>query len=83
MVCDKGEIGVCAFGNPAMATAGMGDVLAGLIGGLKLSQPQLSLLDMVRIHALAGDYLANKTKIGLEAVQMPKAIIKILNQKFS
>lgn len=83
LVCDKGEIGVCAFGNPAMATAGMGDVLAGLIGGLKLSQPQLSLLDMISIHALAGDYLANKTKIGLEAVQMLKAITKILNQKFS
>lgn len=80
LVYEKDKIGVCAFGNPAMATAGMGDILAGLIGGLKLSQPHLNLLEMVNIHALAGDFLAKKIKIGLQATQMPQAITDVLNQ---
>ena len=32
--CENGEQVVCAVGNPGMATGGMGDVLAGIIGGL-------------------------------------------------
>jgi hydroxyethylthiazole kinase-like uncharacterized protein yjeF len=51
---------VCDRGNPGMATAGMGDVLSGVIGGLYV---QTRLLESsaqagVVIHALAGDAAA-------------------------
>jgi NAD(P)H-hydrate epimerase len=51
---------VCTKGNPAMASAGMGDVLSGIIAGL--CAQGLSLSDAtqcgVYVHALAGDEVA-------------------------
>jgi ADP-dependent NAD(P)H-hydrate dehydratase / NAD(P)H-hydrate epimerase len=55
---------VCLGGNPAMAVAGMGDVLAGVIGGLLAQQPrpfealEPAVALAVRIHAQAGDRAA-------------------------
>jgi len=51
---------ICTAGNPGMATAGMGDVLTGIIAGL-LAQglnPQLAAECGVYMHALAGDRAA-------------------------
>ena len=52
--------GLCTYGNPGMATAGMGDVLSGLVGAL-LAQG-LSAGEAARyavlLHALAGDRAA-------------------------
>ncbi|MCC5797213.1 MAG: NAD(P)H-hydrate dehydratase [Methylophaga sp.] len=58
LVCDgKAQIYLSDFGNPGMATGGMGDVLAGIIGGL-LAQ-HFSLLDAaclgVVLHGMAAD----------------------------
>ncbi len=51
---------VCDAGNPGMATAGMGDVLAGAIAGLlaQLRDPWLAARAAVLAHALAGDAAA-------------------------
>lgn len=59
---EKADVRICHSGNPAMASAGMGDILSGIIGGL-LAQG-LSLFDAanlgVLVHATAGDIVAKE-----------------------
>ncbi len=57
---EASSISVCMEGNPGMATAGSGDVLAGMIGGL-LAQGRSALDASVCatcLHAAAGDMAA-------------------------
>ena len=52
--------GLCTYGNPGMASAGMGDVLSGLVGALLaqgLPAPAAARY-AVLLHALAGDRAA-------------------------
>ncbi|HEU4532451.1 MAG TPA: NAD(P)H-hydrate dehydratase [Steroidobacteraceae bacterium] len=60
---------VCPFGNPGMATAGMGDVLTGVIGGLLAQSldPWSAARAGVLAHALAGDRAAQDGERGLVA----------------
>jgi NAD(P)H-hydrate epimerase len=53
----RGPPAVCDRGNPGMASGGMGDVLAGTIGGLLVQTHDLatSARAGVLLHALAGD----------------------------
>ncbi|WP_352337255.1 NAD(P)H-hydrate dehydratase [Psychrobacter sp. 16-MNA-CIBAN-0192] len=57
----QSQLYVCGVGNAGMATAGMGDVLSGIIVGLLAQQDlvneQRSLSQAVLIHGLAGDSL--------------------------
>lgn len=55
LVQTAAECQICQLGNPAMATAGMGDVLAGLAGALRAQFSDATLMDAVLIHAMAGD----------------------------
>lgn len=65
---DKEEhrVYVCGVGNAGMASAGMGDVLSGVIAGMlaqeDLSEEAGSLHQAVLLHGLAGDFLVNKTE---------------------
>ena len=57
----QSQLYVCGVGNAGMATAGMGDILSGIIVGLLAQQDlvneQRSLSQAVLIHGLAGDSL--------------------------
>ncbi len=63
---------VCDRGNPGMATAGTGDVLAGIVGALlaRSVQPPLAARAGVLLHALAGDDAAADGERGMIATDM-------------
>lgn len=63
---DGGPVRICDRGNPGMATAGMGDVLAGVLGGLLVQTRDLvtSARVGVLLHALAGDAAAAQGQRG-------------------
>ncbi len=69
LIADDEQIALCLAGNPGMSTAGMGDVLTGIIASL-LGQG-LSLWEAacagVLIHALAGDKAAKQGERGMLA----------------
>lgn len=77
----QGKVYVNSTGNPGMATAGAGDVLAGVIGGL-LAQgltTTIAAASAVYIHGLAGDLARNEQgEMGLLAgdilAYLPKAL---------
>lgn len=81
LVCDGGEIIYqCEQGNPGMATAGMGDVLSGVIAGL---MPQCTTsIDAaclgVCVHGKAGDLAAEAGERGLIATDLFPYIQQIL-----
>ena len=78
-----GNVAIGSTGNPGMATAGMGDVLTGMITGL-LAQglpPWQAAMAGVFLHGLAGDLAAQKIgQAGLIARDLlnyiPQAILK-------
>lgn len=53
---------ICQAGNPGMASAGMGDILSGVIGGLLAQGLQLTVAAKlgVLVHAMAGDLAAKE-----------------------
>ncbi len=63
------ELAICDRGNPGMATAGMGDVLTGVIAGLRaqLDDSARAARLGVLVHALAGDSAAQRGQRGLVA----------------
>lgn len=75
---------VCPYGNPGMAVAGMGDVLAAFITA-KVAQGGLcveTVVDAVYLHAYIGDRLAQEVgQIGIEPSHMIAMMRQILNQR--
>lgn len=75
------KLWICTQGNVGMATGGMGDVLAGMIAGLKVQfHQQIALHEIVSLHAQAGDLLAQSGMRGLQANEMMRMIQKIMNE---
>ena len=75
----QGSVWVCPFGTPAMASAGMGDVLTGIIASLW--GQGLSALDAARcgvlIHAWAGE-LAAKGRRSITADQLAQHVAQVM-----
>lgn len=81
IVLERDSIDICGLGNAGMATAGMGDCLAGLMGSLLGQSIGAPMLTSVLIHAKAGDTLAEKMgEYALQANHMASAIGDIIHQ---
>lgn len=80
LVCDGDRIGVCDRGNPGMASAGVGDVLTGLIAGLRAQGLDAASAARagVWVHAAAGDVAAEEGERGLIASDLFKPIRALL-----
>ncbi|MGD2136842.1 MAG: NAD(P)H-hydrate dehydratase [Gammaproteobacteria bacterium] len=74
-------VAVCTAGNPGMATAGMGDVLSGVIAGLVAQgmTPAQAAVDGVCAHACAGDRAARDGERGLCARDVIAELRGVLN----
>ena len=78
----QGEVAVCAWGNPGMATGGMGDVLTGVIAGLLaqgLDAWRAAQLG-VALHAQAGDAAADAGEAGLIASDLFEPLRRLRNE---
>jgi len=77
----SGAYAICPFGNPGMASGGMGDVLTGVIAAL-LAQGHgafdAAMLGVLA-HALAGDLAAARGARGLLASDLLAALRTVLN----
>lgn len=82
LAAESTVLGICAHGNPGMASAGMGDILCGLLAAL-IAQglaPRQALTKAVCLHALAADQLAShQGTIGIAAGELVAPIRTLLN----
>ena len=80
MIFDGEQLDICPFGNRAMAVAGMGDVLTGMIAALVAQGLDLNRAATagVCLHALAGDLAADECSRGMLASDVIDAIRQVL-----
>lgn len=86
LIADGRRVFLCPYGNPGMSTAGMGDVLSGMIAGL-LAQgldPSFATCLGVTVHAAAGDASAARSgERGLIATDLIAEVRRLLNPRLS
>ena len=84
LICADKKIWLANVGNPGMASAGMGDILAGIIGSLwaqGLTALEAAKLGVV-LHGEAGDYVAKtQGQRGMLATDLIDAMRKIINER--
>lgn len=84
MISADQHISLCPYGNPGMASGGMGDVLSGLIGGLMAQgfRSDLALELAVSLHACAADIASDSCgERGLLATDLIPLSRSLLNMK--
>jgi NAD(P)H-hydrate epimerase len=79
--CNNQPINLCPFGNPGMASGGMGDALSGILGSLIAQKIAIATaIKMgVLIHALAGDLAAKNGQRGLLASDLIEQLRTVIN----
>jgi hydroxyethylthiazole kinase-like uncharacterized protein yjeF len=82
LIRDEHEMSLCPYGNPGMSTAGMGDVLSGVIGALLAQSlsPYFATQLAVVVHALAADRCVKENgERGLLATDLMGNIRRLIN----
>jgi ADP-dependent NAD(P)H-hydrate dehydratase / NAD(P)H-hydrate epimerase len=80
---DPALLGVCAHGNPGMASAGMGDVLSGVIGGLLAQGMSVAAAAVAGtcLHSFAADRAAARSgQRSLLATDLLTPMVEILHE---
>lgn len=86
LICHNGkDVELCPYGNPGMASGGMGDVLSGLLIGLLAQntiERKLAIALAVCLHACAADVLVEKQgECGLLASDLIPVARALLNRQ--
>ena len=81
VIASAAGLGVCTLGNPGMATAGMGDVLTGVVAAMLAQGLDLQTAADVGVcsHALAGDLAAEAGERGLLASDVLARLRGVVN----
>lgn len=79
-----GPIDLCSYGNPGMASGGMGDVLSGVIGALLAQglEADVALRLGVCLHAAAADLAVEQDgEAGLVATELLAPLRRLINRR--
>ncbi len=76
----RGDWAINSTGNPGMGTGGMGDVLAGIIGGLLVQgySPWDAASVGVYLHGLAADFIARSRPYGFTASEVAEMLPEVM-----
>lgn len=77
-------IRVCPYGNPGMASGGMGDSLTGIVATLlnQTGNPQIAAELAVSLHAKAADIAAQEGESGLLASDLLLPLRELINSRY-
>jgi hydroxyethylthiazole kinase-like uncharacterized protein yjeF len=82
LIRGESETSLCPYGNPGMSTAGMGDILCGVIAALiaQSCSPYFATQLAVAVHSVAADESAKENgERGLLATDLMQKIRRLLN----